>query len=300
MLRPDPIGPIPTETVRIARAAFPKGNLYLQLRDELGVLYSDADFASLFPIKGQPALPAWRLALVTVFQFLENLTDRQAADQVRARLDWKYALGLELEHAGFDFSVLSEFRSRLLAGGAEQVLLDKMLERFKTRGYLRLRGRQRTDSTHILGAIRNFGRLELIGETFRAALNAVATQNPDWLRPRIHPRWASFSTTELRKDGFLKAPQLENSGQCKLAWTALNYSTRLRTRAMTACVSSLRCFTSSRSGSNNSRATPRAQRWCGYPLTHPHRPRSALLHLTIQKPTSVKSVIRPGSGTKFM
>ena len=87
MLRPDPIGPIPTETVRISRAAFPKGNLYLQLRDELGVLYSDADFASLFPTKGQPALPAWRLALVTVFQFLENLTDRQAADQVRARLD---------------------------------------------------------------------------------------------------------------------------------------------------------------------------------------------------------------------
>ena len=192
MLRPDPIGPIPTETVRISRAAFPKGNLYLQLRDELGVLYSDADFASLFPTKGQPALPAWRLALVTVFQFLENLTDRQAADQVRARLDWKYALGLELEHAGFDFSVLSEFRSRLLAGSAEQVLLDKMLERFKTRGYLRLRGRQRTDSTHILGAIRNLNRLELIGETFRAALNAVATENPEWLRPRIHPRWVEW------------------------------------------------------------------------------------------------------------
>ena len=192
MLRPDPIGPIPTETVRISRAAFPKGNLYLQLRDELGVLYSDADFASLFPTKGQPALPAWRLALVTVFQFLENLTDRQAADQVRARLDWKYALGLELEHAGFDFSVLSEFRRRLLAGSAEQVLLDKMLERFKTRGYLRLRGRQRTDSTHILGAIRNLNRLELIGETFRAALNAVATENPEWLRPRIHPRWVEW------------------------------------------------------------------------------------------------------------
>ncbi|WP_353543656.1 transposase, partial [Deinococcus xinjiangensis] len=105
MLRPEPLNPIPEETSRVARMAFPKGNLYLRLRDELGVLYADEDFAALFPALGQPALPPWRLALVTVVQFLEHLTDRQAAEQVRARLDLKYLLGLELTDPGFDFSV---------------------------------------------------------------------------------------------------------------------------------------------------------------------------------------------------
>src|SRR4028118_1508693 len=95
-LKPLPIAPVPEMTALIARAAFRKGNLYMRLRDELGTLYSDADFADLYPNRGQPRLPAWRLALVTVMQFLENLSDRQAADAVRARIDWKYALGMEL------------------------------------------------------------------------------------------------------------------------------------------------------------------------------------------------------------
>src|SRR5918997_5846971 len=113
-LKPLPIADIPEMTVLVARAAFRKGNLYLRLRDELGTLYTDEDFADLFPSRGQPGLPAWRLALVTVMQFLENLPDRQAADAVRARIDWKYALGLELTDAGFHYSVLSEFRKRLV------------------------------------------------------------------------------------------------------------------------------------------------------------------------------------------
>ena len=131
MLRPEPLGEIPVDTVRVARAAFPKGNLYLRMRDELGVLYEDADFAALFPTRGRPAYSPWRLALITIFQFLESLPDRQAADAVRARLDWKYALGLELTDPGFDFSVLTEFRSRLIDGKQEQLLLDKMLAHFK-------------------------------------------------------------------------------------------------------------------------------------------------------------------------
>ena len=119
-LRPEPIGEIPSETVRVARAAFPRGNPYLRLRDELGTVFRDEDFADLFPRRGQPALPPWRLALVTVLQFRENLSDRQAADAVRARIDWKYLLGLELTDPGFDASVLCEFRARLLKGGAEE------------------------------------------------------------------------------------------------------------------------------------------------------------------------------------
>jgi transposase len=135
-LKPQPIGPVPEQTARVARAAFPKGNAFMRMRDELGVLWEDEDFSDLFPTRGQPALAPWRLALVTVMQFAENLPDRRAADAVRARIDWKYALGLELTDPGFDFSVLSEFRARLLEGGAEQMLLERMLERFGERGWV--------------------------------------------------------------------------------------------------------------------------------------------------------------------
>lgn len=188
-LRPQPIGPVPEETARVARAAFPKGNAFMQMRDELGVLWEDEDFAELFPTRGQPALAPWRLALVTVMQFAENLPDRRAAEAVRARIDWKYALGLELTDPGFDFSVLSEFRARLLEGGAEQLLLHRMLERFGERGWVKARGRQRTDSTHVLAAVRALNRLELVGETLRAALNALAVAAPGWLAERAPEDW---------------------------------------------------------------------------------------------------------------
>jgi transposase len=107
--------PVPEDTARVARAAFPDGNPYLRLRDELGTIFHDTDFTDLYPLRGQPALAPWRLALVTVLQFREDLSDRPAADAVRARIDWKYLLGLELTDPGFDASVLCEFRSRLLA-----------------------------------------------------------------------------------------------------------------------------------------------------------------------------------------
>ncbi len=183
------IGPVPEETARIAHAVFRKGNLYLRIRDELGTLYEDPLFAVLFPNVGQPALAPWRLALVCVFQFIEGLSDRQAADAVRSRIDWKYILGLELADPGFDFSVLSEFRARLVANEVGQQLLDTLVEQFKARGWLKERGRQRTDSTHVLAAIRLLNRLECLGETLRAALNAIATVAPDWLRAWVPAEW---------------------------------------------------------------------------------------------------------------
>src|SRR5512145_334927 len=136
---------VPEETVRVARAAFPKGNPYLTLRDELGLIFEDEDFVDLYSTEGQPALPPWRLGLVTIMQFQENLSDRQAAEAVRARIDWKYLLSLELTDPGFDFSVLSGMRERLLTGSAEALLLEKLLERCRTMGLLKARGQQRTD-----------------------------------------------------------------------------------------------------------------------------------------------------------
>jgi transposase len=188
-LHPHVIAPVPEETTRVARAAFPKGHPYLTFRDALGTIFQDEDFAALFPAWGQPGLPPWRLALVTVMQFRENLADRQAAEAVRARIDWKYLLSLELTDPGFDFSVLSEFRDRLLAGSAEELLLDTLLERCRAMGWLKTRGPQRTDSTHVLAAIRVLNRLELVAETLRAALNAVATVAPNWLQAVTPLAW---------------------------------------------------------------------------------------------------------------
>src|SRR5262249_12058418 len=112
--------PIPEETRRVAHAAFPAGHPCLRIPDELGDLYRDDQFAHLFPDRGQPGLAPARLALASVLQYVEGLSDRQAADAVRGRIDWKYALGLELTDPGFDHTVLSEFRSRLVQNQAER------------------------------------------------------------------------------------------------------------------------------------------------------------------------------------
>ena len=188
-LRAEPIGPVPEETARVARAAFPKGHPCLRLRDELGPIYDDGRFASLFPTHGRPAEAPWRLALVSVLQFAEGLSDRQAADAVRDRLAWKYLLGLELTDTGFDFSILSDFRARLVAGEAEQLLLDALLDRCKAAGLVKPRGRQRTDSTAVLAAVRALNRLDLVGETLRHALEALAVAAPAWLRAQAPAAW---------------------------------------------------------------------------------------------------------------
>ncbi len=139
-LRQDPVGPVPEETVRVAHAPFPHGATWMRLRDDLGPIYRDATFAPLFSQGGgRPAEAPWRLALISVMQFAERLSDRKAADAVRGRIDWKYALSLSLDDPGFDASVLCEFRARLLSGSAEQQPLEALLTLSRERGWLRAR-----------------------------------------------------------------------------------------------------------------------------------------------------------------
>lgn len=180
---------IPEATRRIAKAAFPKGNVYLWMRDEMGELYQDSLFADMYSDVGQPALPPSKLAVVMVMQFMEGLSDRQAADAVRARIDWKYALGLELDDPGFDYSILSEFRQRLARSQEKQALLNELLNAMMKRGWIKVRGKQRTDSTHVLAAVRSLNRLELVGETMRRALNELAEADPAWLQGIAKPEW---------------------------------------------------------------------------------------------------------------
>jgi transposase len=188
-LHPHPAAPVPEETARVAHAVFPKGNPYLRLRDEFGVLFADEQFAPLFPTRGHPAAPPWRLAVVTLLQYAEGLSDRQAADAVRRCLDWKYLLGLELTDPGFDHSLLCEFRARLVAGSAELLLFETLLTRCREHGLLKARGKQRTDATHVLAAIRQLSRLETVGETLRATLNVLALAAPEWVREHSDPAW---------------------------------------------------------------------------------------------------------------
>jgi transposase len=189
MLRPMPIEPIPPETGQVARAAFPKGNRYLRVADALDSLLTDEAFLALFPTHGQPALPPWRLALVTILPFAEGRPDRQAAHAARSRIDWKYVLRLELTDPGFDASVLSEFRTRLIAGAAEDLLFETLLTWCHHRQLVKARGRQRTDSTHLLAAVRALNRIEVVSETMRHALNTLAVVAPEWLRAASHPDW---------------------------------------------------------------------------------------------------------------
>jgi len=180
-MRPRPAPRVPDPTVVVARAAFPKGSPAMSARDELADVFDDEQFAAAFGTRGAPAESPGALALVTVLQYVENLTDRQAGLMVARAIDWKYALGLELTDPGFDPSVLSKFRARLVEHGLERVVFDKMLGVLAAKGLVGAGGKQRTDSTHVASAVRDLNRLELAGESVRACLEALAAAAPDWL-----------------------------------------------------------------------------------------------------------------------
>jgi transposase len=164
--------------------------LAVEVRDRLGQWLADEEFAAAFGIRGRPGWSPSRLALVTILQREENLTDRLAAESVRTRMDWKYLLGLPLDDPGFDHTVLAEFRGKVAEAGLEQVALDALLARLTAHDLVKAGGRQRTDSTHVVAAVAALNRLELAGESVRAAVEALATAHPDWLAQRICvPDW---------------------------------------------------------------------------------------------------------------
>ncbi|GAB2741568.1 IS1182 family transposase [Kitasatospora kifunensis] len=180
---------VPELTARVVRASFPKGTLAVRIREAIGPLFVDEAFAEAFPARGRPAISPGALALVSVLQYAEGLSDRQAADQVRARMDWRFLLGLELDDPGFDFSVLGDFRTRLIEHGMEERILTLVLARCSALGLLRSGGRQRTDSTHVLAAVRTLNRMEFVGESLRAALEALAAAAPQWLAALVDGGW---------------------------------------------------------------------------------------------------------------
>lgn len=199
-IQPRPWPPVPEVTARAARAAARKGvfPLAMRIRDELGEVFPDAEFESGFGERGRPGWSPGRLALITVLQLAENLTDRGAVERIRFGLDWKYALGLDIDDPGIDHSVLSEFRTRVAEHDLEEKVLDLLLARLVERGLLRPGGKARTDSTHVIAAVRDLNRLELAGESVRATLEALAVAAPDWLAQTIDvPGWSARYTVRV-------------------------------------------------------------------------------------------------------
>ncbi|MBV6703332.1 transposase [Kitasatospora aureofaciens] len=171
---------VPEQTALVAAVAFSKGTLAMRVREKLAEVFADEPFTSAFGVRGAPGLSPGMLALVTVLQFAENLTDRQAAGMVLRAIDWKYAIGLELTDPGFDFTVLAKFRARLVEHGMERLVFDRLVEHCRREGLIAAGGKQRTDSTHVISAVRDLNRLELAGVSVRAVLEALATA-PTWL-----------------------------------------------------------------------------------------------------------------------
>jgi transposase len=177
---PEPVPEI-AAAIRVMYGGRREVPLPVRVRDQLGELFSDAEFRGAFGVRGKPGFSPGLLAMVTVLQKAENLTDRQAADAVRTNLAWKYALGLELADPGFDHTVLSEFRARVVEHGLEEKALDLLLVALRDKGLIAAGGKQRTDSTHVVAAVRDLNRLELVGEAVRACLEALSVAAPHWV-----------------------------------------------------------------------------------------------------------------------
>jgi transposase len=180
---------MPEETGRIGAILLDKKSTYRLIGERLFGQLNEAEFADLYPAEGQPGLSPVILAYVTAFQFMEKIPDRQAAESMRMRIDWKYALHLSLEYEGFNFSVLSEFRDRLIRGEADGRVFEKLVEQIRAMGLIKERGKQRTDSIAMLTKVRNLSRLELVVETLRLTVGALVNTDHEWSGKVLPPSW---------------------------------------------------------------------------------------------------------------
>lgn len=181
--------PIPTETAAVGKAILKEGNPYRLIGDRLFERYREQEYADLYSAEGKPGISPVILAFVTVFQFMERLPDRQAAEAMRVRMDWKYALHLPLEYEGFDYSVLSEFRDRLIAHEAEGRVFEALVEAVRGFGLIKEHGKQRSDSIAMLTKVRRLSRVELVVETLRLAVGALVRVDRKWSEAMIPPSW---------------------------------------------------------------------------------------------------------------
>ena len=188
-LKPKPPRSMPEDLAILGPRLLSPDSPYRLVGDKLYEQYREADYAGLYHPEGKPGLSPVDLAFVTVFQYLENLSDRQAAEALRVRVDWKYALHLPLGDQGFNFSVLSEYRDRVIRHQAEARLFDRVLQQLQALGLLKRRGRQRSDSLAVLSKVRDLNRLEKVVETLRLAVRSLLETDPTWTRATVPPTW---------------------------------------------------------------------------------------------------------------
>lgn len=221
-LHPRELTTIPDDIAAAAETLLPTSNPYRILGEQLADVLTDAGFAPLYTNHGRAAISPALLALVTIFQFLEDVPDRQAAEWVRVRLDWKYALHLGLLDLGFDFNCLCYFRQRLLTHEAEAKLFDAVLTRLRALGLVQKRGKQRTDSIAVLGAVRVLSQLETVSQTLRLAIGPLAEAAPDWLAQHVPQTYREASLrsgpdyrmTEAERQAYLR--EIGTAGFCLL------------------------------------------------------------------------------------
>jgi transposase len=180
---------MPAETERIGRKLLKENDVYRLIGDRLFEQLNEEEYADLYSVEGKPGISPIILAFISVFQFMEKLADRQAMTSLRMRLDWKYALHLPLDYEGFDFSVLSEFRGRLIKGQAEGRVFEKLVGQIREMGLIKEHGKQRTDSIAMLTKVRRLCRVETVVETLRLAIVAVVDADREWSEEIIPPSW---------------------------------------------------------------------------------------------------------------
>ena len=180
---------MPADTEAVGKVILEENSAYRLIGEKLFGRFHEQDFVDFYSVEGKPGISPVILAFVTIFQFMEKLPDRQAAESLRMRMDWKYALHLPLAYEGFDYSVLSEFRDRLLEHHAEGLVFEQLAEEFRSMGLIKQRGRQRSDSIAMLMHVRRLSRLELVVETLRLAVGAALQVNREWADKIIPPSW---------------------------------------------------------------------------------------------------------------